>query len=150
MFYRDGSFKLGVWGRDVHMTPDVVGVRQCLELMVDGGRVVPDIDSDSKWGATDQSRMFVERSGVGVTAKGDVIMVVGQALTARTLAELMQRAGAVRAMPLDMNRAWPSFMSYDGTHDPADPTPKNILDFENPPERYYNEATRDFVAVYAR
>ncbi|MCX4549447.1 phosphodiester glycosidase family protein [Streptomyces sp. NBC_01500] len=150
VFYRDGSFKLGVWGRDVHMTPDVVGVRQCLELMVDGGRVVPDIDSDSKWGATDQSRMFVERSGVGVTAKGDVIMVVGQALTARTLAGLMQRAGAVRAMPLDMNRAWPSFMSYDGTRDPADPTPKNILDFENPPERYYNEATRDFVAVYAR
>ncbi|MFE2377177.1 phosphodiester glycosidase family protein [Streptomyces sp. NPDC059398] len=150
VFYRDGSFKLGVWGRDVRMTPDVVGVRQCLELMVDGGKVVPDIDSDSKWGATDQSRMFVERSGVGVTAKGDIVMVVGQALTAHTLADLMQRAGAVRAMPLDMNRAWPSFMSYDGKADPANPKPTNILDFENPPERYYNQATRDFVAVYAR
>ncbi|MCX4725336.1 phosphodiester glycosidase family protein [Streptomyces sp. NPDC090052] len=150
VFYRDGSIKIGVWGRDVRMTPDVVGVRQCLELMVDGGKVVPDIDSDSKWGATDQSKMFVERSGVGVTAKGDVIMVVGQALTAHTLADLMQRAGAVRAMPLDMNRAWPSFMSYDGKADPANPKPTNILDFENPPERYYNQATRDFVAVYSR
>ncbi|MEV8565677.1 phosphodiester glycosidase family protein [Streptomyces sp. NPDC051322] len=150
VFYRDGSLRIGVWGRDVRMTGDVVGVRQCLELMVDGGQVVPGIGIDSKWGATDQSRMFVERSGVGVTAEGDIIMVVGQALSARTLAELMQRAGAVRAMPLDMNRAWPSFMSYDGTRDPANPKPTNILDFENPPGRYYTTATRDFVAVYAR
>ncbi|MFD9566385.1 phosphodiester glycosidase family protein [Streptomyces sp. NPDC059994] len=150
VFYRDGSIRIGIWGRDVRMTPDVVGVRQCLDLMVDGGRVVPDIDNDAKWGATDQSRMYVARSGVGVTAEGDVIMVVGQALSARTLAGLMERAGAVRAMPLDMNRAWPSFMSYDGSRTPDDPAPANILDFENPPERYYNQATRDFVAVYAR
>jgi len=150
VFYRDGSFKIGVWGRDVRMTPDVVGVRQCLELMVDGGAVVPDIDDDSKWGVSDQSRMYVPRSGVGVTDQGDIIMVVGQALSARSLAELMQRAGAVRAMPLDMNRAWPSFMSYDGSRHPDNPTPTNILDFEDPPDRYYTEATRDFVAVYAR
>lgn len=90
------------------------------------------------------------RSGVGVTAQGDIVMVVGQALSARTLAGLMQRAGAVRAMPLDMNRAWPSFMSYDGTRDPSNPKPTNILDFEDPPDRYYTQATRDFVAVYAR
>lgn len=150
VFYRDGSIRIGQWGRDVSMTPEVVGVRQCLELMVDGGHVVPSIDDDSKWGVSDQSKMFVPRSGVGVTAQGDVIMVVGQALSARSLAELMQRAGAVRAMPLDMNRAWPSFMSYDGTRDPADPVPTNILDFEDPPDRYYVTATRDFVAVYAR
>ncbi|MEU6051749.1 phosphodiester glycosidase family protein [Streptomyces xanthochromogenes] len=150
VFYKDGSIRIGQWGRDMRMTRDVVGVRQCLDLMVDGGKVVPDIDVDSKWGATDQSRMFVERSGVGVTAQGDVVMVVGQALTARTLAELMQHAGAVRAMPLDMNRAWPSFMSYDPTKNPANPEPTNILDFDNPPERYYNQATRDFVAVYAK
>jgi hypothetical protein len=150
VFHRDGSISIGVWGRDVHMTKDVVGVRQCLELMVDGGRVVPDIGDDSKWGVTDQSRMFVARSGVGVTAQGDIIMVVGQALSAQTLAHLMQRAGAVRAMPLDMNRAWPSFMSYDGSRNPADPKPTNILDFEDPPDRYYVQATRDFVAVYAR
>lgn len=150
VFYRDGSLRIGVWGRDVAMTPDVVGVRQCLELMVDDGRVVPDIGDDSKWGVSDQSRMYVPRSGVGITARGDIVMVVGQALSARSLAELMQRAGAVRAMPLDMNRAWPSFMSYDGSHDPADPEPTNILDFEDPPDRYYVQATRDFVAVYAR
>jgi hypothetical protein len=150
VFYKDGSIKVGVWGRDVRMTPEVVGVRQCLELMVDGGKVVDDIGDDSKWGVSDQGGMFVPRSGVGVTAQGDIIMVVGQALSAQSLADLMQRAGAVRAMPLDMNRAWPSFMSYDGSRDPSDPEPTNILDFEDPPDRYYAQATRDFVAVYAR
>ncbi|NEB79537.1 phosphodiester glycosidase family protein [Streptomyces sp. SID14478] len=150
VFYRDGSIKIGAWGRDVRMTPDVIGVRQCLELMVDHGKVVDNIGDDAAWGATDQSRMFVERSGVGVTAQGDIIMVVGQALTASTLAHLMQQAGAVRAMPLDMNRAWPSFMSYDAHRDPHNPQPTNILDFENPATRYYHQATRDFVAVYAR
>ncbi|MDJ0347191.1 phosphodiester glycosidase family protein [Streptomyces sp. H10-C2] len=150
VFYRDGSIKIGVWGREFSMTPEVVGVRQCLDLMVDDGQVVPDIGNDAKWGVTDQSRMYVERSGVGVTAEGDIIMVVGQALTARTLAELMQQAGAVRAMPLDMNRAWPSFMAYDGSRNPANPTPTNLLDFENPPDRYYVQATRDFVAVYGK
>ncbi|MFF3878676.1 phosphodiester glycosidase family protein [Streptomyces sp. NPDC001978] len=150
VFYRDGSIKIGAWGRDVSMASDVVGVRQCLELMVDHGKVVDDIDDDGKWGAADQGRMFVERSGAGVTAKGDIVMVVGQALSARTLAELMQRAGAVRAMSLDMNRAWPSFIYYDAGQHPSNPEPTNFLDFDNPPDRYYDQATRDFVAVYAR
>jgi hypothetical protein len=62
----------------------------------------------------------------------------------------MQHAGAVRAMPLDMNGAWPSFMSYDASADPANPKPSNLLDFGEAADRYYTQATRDFVAVYAR
>jgi len=150
VFYRDGSIRIGSWGKDVSMTPDVVGVRQCLQLMVDGGRIADNIDVPYAYGWAYQGKKYVERSGVGVTAHGDVVMVVGQALSARTLAELMQHAGAVRAMPLDMNGAWPSFMSYDSTADPANPTPANILDFGEAADRYYSQATRDFVAVYAR
>ncbi|SEL53266.1 phosphodiester glycosidase family protein [Streptacidiphilus jiangxiensis] len=150
VFYRDGSIRIGTWGRDVRMTPDVVGVRQCLKLMVDGGRLADDIDVPYQYGWAYQGKKFVERSGVGVTAKGDIVMVVGQALSARTLAELMQHAGAVRAMPLDMNGAWPSFMSYDSTVSRTDPKPSNILDFGEAADRYYTQATRDFVAVYAK
>jgi len=42
---RDGSIAIGQWGRDVTMTPDVVGVRQNLVLLVDNGQVVPAVDS---------------------------------------------------------------------------------------------------------
>jgi hypothetical protein len=150
VFYRDGSIRIGTWGRDVTMTPEVTGVRQCLTLMVDGGKVAGNIDVPYAYGWAYQGAKFVQRSGVGVTAHGDIIMVVGQALSARTLAELMQHAGAVRAMPLDMNGAWPSFMSYDSSSNPADPTPRNLLDFGEAADRYYTQATRDFVAVYAR
>ncbi|MEY9968566.1 hypothetical protein ABIA33_006650 [Streptacidiphilus sp. MAP12-16] len=150
VFYRDGSIRIGSWGRDVKMTPDVIGVRQCLQLMVDGGRVADNIDVPYAYGWAYQGKKYVERSGVGVTARGDIVMVVGKVLSARTLAELMQHAGAVRAMPLDMNGAWPSFMSYDSTANPANPTPANILDFGEAADRYYTQATRDFVAVYAR
>ncbi|MBC3840826.1 phosphodiester glycosidase family protein [Streptacidiphilus sp. 4-A2] len=150
VFHRDGSIQIGTWGRDVRMTPDVVGVRQCLTLMVDGGRIASNIDVPYAYGWAYQGAKYVQRSGVGITARGDVIMVVGQALSARTLAELMQRAGAVRAMPLDMNGAWPSFMSYDSTTHPTSPTPTNLIDFGEAADRYYSQATRDFVAVYAR
>ena len=150
VFYRDGSIRIGTWGRDVSMTPDVVGVRQCLQLMVDHGRIAGNIDVPYAYGWAYQGAKYVQRSGVGVTAHGDVVMVVGQALSARTLAELMQRAGAVRAMPLDMNGAWPSFMSYDSATDPTDPTPTNMIDFGEAADRYYTQASRDFVAVYAQ
>ncbi|WP_084713048.1 phosphodiester glycosidase family protein [Streptacidiphilus rugosus] len=150
VFYRDGSIRVGTWGRDVTMTPQVVGVRQCLQLMVDGGLLASDIDVPYAYGWAYQGKKYVERSGVGVTANGDIVMVVGQALSARTLAELMQHAGAVRAMPLDMNGAWPSFMSYDASVNPANPKPANLLDFGEAADRYYTQATRDFVAVYAR
>src|ERR1041385_4021396 len=53
VFFRDGSMTIGVWGRDVSMSPDVVGVRQQRKLMIDGGRVASDIDSLFTWGVTD-------------------------------------------------------------------------------------------------
>ena len=39
--YKNGSSTVGQWGRDVTMTPDVVSVRQNLDLLVDNGQVVP-------------------------------------------------------------------------------------------------------------
>ena len=39
--YRNGSSTVGQWGRDVTMTPDVVSVRQNLDLLVDNGQAGP-------------------------------------------------------------------------------------------------------------
>jgi hypothetical protein len=54
----------------------------------------------------------VPRSGIGVTADGALVYVAGPALTARSLAESLQRAGAVRAMTLDINPEWVTFNFY--------------------------------------
>jgi hypothetical protein len=150
VFFRDGSMTIGVWGRDVAMSPNVVGVRQQRRLMIDGGRIASDIDSLFAWGVTDGGATYVRRSGVGVTADGDLVYAIGPVMSPRSLAEALQKAGAVRAMELDINISWPSFMAYDPADDPANPRPYKWGDFPRSAERYYSPSARDFVAVYAR
>ncbi len=58
------------------------------------------------WGATLGAKTIVARSGLGVTANGALVYVAGPALSARTLAESLQRAGVVRGMALDLNPEW--------------------------------------------
>ena len=81
---------------------------QNLVLLVDGGQVSASaVHEDNQiWGATLGSKTIVARSGVGVTADGALVYVAGPALSARTLAESLQRAGAVRGMALDLNPEW--------------------------------------------
>jgi hypothetical protein len=60
----------------------------------------------------------------------------------------MIRAGAVRAMELDINSYWTSFITYRfaGARDPA-----NLLaNMDRPPSRYLTPDDRDFFAVYLR
>ena len=152
VFYRNGSIKVGAWNEDVRMTPDVVGVRQCLVPLVSHGQVTDDVYSGGTetWGLTDQGMPLVPRSGVGVDRQGNLIYVGGRVLSVRSLATVLQRAGAVNAMMLDINLSWPSFISYNGAKNPKDPVPSNLVNFVRGPYRYYDDSSRDFVAVYAR
>jgi hypothetical protein len=154
VFYKDGTMNVGSWnsGPGLQMDPNVVGVRQNLQLLVDNGQVNPSVDSEDKklWGVTVKNAYFVWRSGIGVTADGNVVYAMGPALSVRTLAELLQRAGAVRGMELDINQEWVSYMTYDGSKDPASPIPTKLLDFARTGQRYFSTEERDFVAVYSR
>ncbi len=152
VYYRDGHVAIGVWGQTVRMTPDVVGVRQNLHLIVSHGRIPGSVDTnvETSWGATLGGSYYVWRSGIGVTASGQVVFAYGPALNVRELAELLKRAGAVTAMQLDINPDWTSFIYYVPRH-PADPTPVALLpDQMQPAGRYYSVSGRDFTAVYAR
>jgi hypothetical protein len=153
VYYRDGSMRIGVWGSDLHMTPDVVGVRQNLRPIVEHGQIPATVDQNvqSSWGATLGGGYYVWRSGIGVTSTGRVIYVYGPALDVRSLASLLKRAGCVEAMELDINPDWTDFMYYKPGHHPADPTPVNLLpDQVQPAARYYALTNRDFTAVFAR
>lgn len=153
VYYRDGRVQIGTWETDVHMTPQVKGVRQNLRLIVNHGKVPASVDVDvqTNWGATLGGGEFVWRSGVGITSDGRIIFVYGPGLNVRDLADLLQRAGAVRAMQLDINPDWMSFMYYKSGRHPADPKPVNLLpDQIQPPQRFYSLSSRDFTAVFAR
>jgi XFP N-terminal domain/Phosphodiester glycosidase len=153
VFYRDGRVDVGVRGPALHLTSQVAGVRQNLRPIVDHGVVPATVDTniESGWGATLGGGYYVWRSGVGITRDGRVVYVYGPALSVRTLADLLRRAGCVEAMQLDINPAWMSFMYYRPGHHPADPTPVNLLPGQQQPAgRYYEPSSRDFTAVYAR
>ncbi len=106
---QNGSATVGAWGQNgLSLTPDVVAVRQNLDLLVNGGQPVPGLNASdtTQWGLTLGNQIYVWRSGVGVTATGALVYVGGPGLNITTLADLLVRAGAVQAMELDINTDW--------------------------------------------
>jgi hypothetical protein len=154
VYYKNGTIKIGEWGRDFKMNSSIEGVRQNLQLLVDHGQLSPDANSAVKtgnWGATLGGGYWVWRSGIGITKDGRVIFVYGQALDAQDLGELLKQAGAVEGMQMDINPEWMKFDYYRVGAHPSDPTPVPLLPTQQAnPYSYYTPSTRDFTAVYAR
>lgn len=150
IFYRDGSLAIGTWSAGQAVAPNVLAVRQNLSLLVSGGvvQVSARAGSGTQWGYTINNDYYIARSGVGITASGDIVYVSGSALSVATLAHLLKAAGAVNAMELDINPDWVSFMTYSGNA--ADPAPVKLWDFVQPADRYMQPASRDFVSVHLR
>jgi hypothetical protein len=153
VYYKNGTVKIGQWGRDFKLTAKVTGVRQNLKLLVDHGKVSANANSDvmSNWGATLGGGAYVWRSGLGITKDGRIVYVYGPALNAQDLGELLQRAGAVEGMQMDINPSWMKFDYYQAKGNPSDPTPVTLLPTQEPAANsYLTPSTRDFTAVYAR
>lgn len=149
--YQDGHSEIGSWGSEVTMTPQVTSVRQNLNLLIDNGVEAKNINSavQDSWGATLGSKTFVWRSGIGITASGDFLYVAGDALSAQSLANILKNAGAIRAMQLDINPEWISFMYYL-TNANNKLQPYKPMYFDRHANRYFQESSRDFYAVYLR
>jgi len=152
VIFTDGRIGVGVWGRDFHMGPTIASVRQNLDLLVDNRQLVSGVDdaNSHRWGATLGNSIYTWRSGVGVDAKGNVVYAGGPGLNVQTLAELLRRAGCVRAMELDINPHWVTLMVYTGTS-PATIKPTKLLEvMQRPADRYLQSGTRDFVELDLR
>ena len=151
----DGTVDVGVWGRDAVMGPDIASVRQNLALVLDGGQPVPGLDDNDRaqWGHTLGNKTLVWRSGVGVRADGTLIYAASNGLSISTLAGMLQVAGCVRAMELDINPEWVTFNVFEHP-DPADPNiiePSKLLpDMQRNAHRFLDPDSRDFVAVFVR
>lgn len=153
VYYKNGTITIGTWDQTVRMTPSVIGVRQNLKLIVRNGEVPPSVNQnvETNWGATLGGGYYVWRSGLGITKDGRIIFVYGPALNVQDLADLMQRAGVVTGMQLDINPYWMSYEYYQADGHPSDPTPVNLLPTQQQTAyRYYSPYSRDFTAVYSR
>jgi hypothetical protein len=153
VIYKDGRVNIGNWGTEVSMSPGVGSVLQNVVLLVDHGQLAPSATytDNAIWGYTLGGGYVVPRSGIGVTADGALVYVAGPALTAKSLAESLQRAGAVRAMTLDINPEWVTLNFY--AHPAGQPGQvtgtKLYPEMQRPADRYLPPVSeaRDFFEV---
>jgi hypothetical protein len=146
--YRDGRINILNWTHGATAPASVLYARQNLPLIVDHGLPSAQLSNNSLWGATIGGAVLVSRSGVGIDRHGNLIYVAGADQTTTSLADALIRAGAVRAMELDINPYWVSFITYSGFGALG---PSNLLpDMQRSNLRYLTPDDRDFFAVYLR
>ncbi len=146
--YRSGRVDITTWHGGPDGAAGVVLARQNLPLIVDGGRLNPRLDNGPEWGQTLGNAVRVWRSGIGIDRRGNLLYAAANDQTVRSLAQLLVHVGAVRAIELDINAEWPSFIGYGrrGGRDPLALVP-NVQQRDT---RYLVPDDRDFFAVYAR
>ena len=146
--YRDGRIDIVRWEHGAKPSPHVWFAKQNLPPIVYEGRLNPNLSDGPEWGATVNNAVRVWRSGIGVDRRGNLIYAVANYQTVGSLAEILKRAGAVRALELDINEDWVSFIGYrrPGAREPAQLLP----DIYRPADRYLTPDERDFFAVYAK
>jgi hypothetical protein len=146
--YRDGTVGIVNWSGGPDVAGNVVFARQSLPPIIWNGKLSPALNDSSQWGATLGNAVRVWRTGVGVDRHGNVIYAAADYQTVITLAQILKRAGAVRAMQFDINPEWPTLITYghQGSLEPAKVVP-NVM---QPVTRYLVPDDRDFFAVYRR
>ncbi len=162
VIYASGAVTVGAWGSDVTMTPSVVAVRQNLFPLVVNGK--PTARATTRtwrvWGGTCpcgprlHGSQHQWRSGLGVTAGGALLYVVGPGLTPVQVADLLVRAGAVRGMELDINPTWPVFASFKPATAGGVAAPANGVQLTNTargPATFFDpHYNRDFITMSAK
>ena len=146
--YTNGRVDIQSWQGGADVPRGVWFARQNLPLIVAGGRPNPNLNDGPQWGATLGNAVRVWRSGIGIDAEGDLIYAAANYQTVGSLAEILIRAGAIRAMELDINSYWVTFNSYA---EPGAGRPSSLLPgMARPATRYLSPDDRDFFAVFVR
>jgi hypothetical protein len=146
--YRDGRVDVVRWQGPPTPPPDVAFARQNLPLLVDGGRPVAGLGDIVAWGRTLGGGAYVWRTGVGVDVHGNLVYAAAGNQTPAGLAAILIRAGAVRAIELDINPEWPTFNTY--VHEHGLRASMFVPNPQQSAHRYLRPDDRDFFAVYRR
>jgi hypothetical protein len=146
--YRDGRIDIVKWEHGANPSPHVSFAKQNLPPIIFEGKLNPNLSDGPEWGATVNNAVRVWRSGLGIDRHGNLIYAAANYQTVESLAKILQRAGAVRALELDINEDWTSFITY---RHPGAVDPSNLLpEMFRPDTRYLTPDERDFFAVYKK
>jgi hypothetical protein len=146
--HRDGRVDIVRWHNGPQAPSNIWFAKQNLPPIIYESRLNPNLSDSSAWGETVDNAVRVWRSGLGIDRRGNLIYAAADNQTVESLAKILRRAGAVRALELDINEDWTSFISY---RHPGAGEPSNLLpEMLRPAERYLTPDERDFFAVYLR
>jgi hypothetical protein len=149
--YRDGRTNIGAWDAGVpSVHGEVFSVLQNQHLLVDRGVAAASVSGCilQCWGATVGNRLTVARSGLGITASGQLVWAAGGQLQPADLASALIAAGAVRAIELDINQDWVAGYLYPHSH--SGPTPVPVMPGQlGIAGQLLEPYSRDFLAVVA-
>lgn len=126
--YTDGTTDVGAWGAGVPSPGKrVFSVLQNQQLLVDRGTAAGSVSNCiiACWGETVGGQTTVARSGLGITATGQLVWAAGEQLLPAELAAALIGAGAVRAIELDINPDWVAGYLY--VHHPGGPSPVPVV-----------------------
>ena len=126
--YTDGTTDIGAWRTGVpSASKTVFSVLQNQRPLVDRGVAAASVSNCiiACWGETIGSRTAVARSGLGITANGQLVWAAGEQLLPAELAGALITAGAVRAIELDINPDWVAGYLY--VHHRGGPSPVPII-----------------------
>ena len=149
VIYSDGRMRVGTWGVDVGMSPDVAIVRQNLNLIVDGGQSMV-TGGGITWGATTHGENLAWRSAIGQRADGSIVYIGSPGLSAASMADTLVRAGVQQAMVLDMHDWWVAGFYFSHAADGSPVCAKLDPNIQEGCNRFLNTYKRDSYQVLAR
>jgi hypothetical protein len=147
--YKNGSVNIVSWKGGPTAGKNIAWARQSLPLIIDHGKLNPKLSLGTEWGYTLGNAVRVWRTGLGIDKHGNLIYVAANDQTVITLAEILKRAGAVRAMELDINPEWYTLITYRHRHRQLVPT-QVAYNYQQASTRYLVPDDRDFFAIYRR
>lgn len=149
--YTDGTTDIGAWHAGVpNPSKTVFSVLQNQRLLVDHGVAAASVSNCviQCWGGTIGLQTVVPRSGLGITASGQLVWAAGEHLSPAGLAAALIAAGAVRAIELDINPYWVAGYLY--RHRLGGPSPVPVLPGQRGiAGRFLAPYSRDFLAIVA-
>ena len=144
--YRDGRVDIVIWHGGPDPGPQYAFTRQSLPPIVWDNQLNPALKDRGLWGATLGNAIRVWRTGAGIDRNGNLIYAAANGQTVESLARLLQQAGAIKAMQLDINPEWPSLITY--RHQQGLVPDKIVPNWQQSASRYLVPDDRDFFAVY--
>ncbi len=150
--YKDGSLKIVDYSGQ-SFGSDMLFIRQnCPMLIQDGNISVSDPKNKLLWGrlAAGTVGIYTWRSGIGLTAKGNLIFAVGNNLTPDTLAAALKTAGAVNAIQLDINPIWVRFNIFEPAGGGKYTSTTLTKELTDGSKEYLNGYAKDFFYLYKK